>query len=139
MLYLTDTGAGEGAFECVPSIFRDRDAYLAAHQGALVEMPVDVGDRTVVEVPARAGDLVVWSALLPHHGGKNRGKRPRVSLALTMVPEGSDEEREERVRCFHAQRAPAWWRGWRGQRDPEAHGPRPLTLLGSRLVGLSRW
>jgi hypothetical protein len=139
MLYLTDTGAGEGAFECVPSIFRNLDAYLASHAGPLVEVPVDLGDHAVVQVPARAGDLVVWSALLPHHGGKNRGVRPRVSMAVTMFPEGSDDEREERVRCFHGQRAPAWWRGWKGQRDPEEHPPRALTSLGRKLVGIDRW
>jgi len=70
MLFLTDAARGEGSFECVPSIFQDLDRYVAGHD--------------VVEVPARAGDLVVWNARLPHQGGRNGGGRPQISLDVSM-------------------------------------------------------
>jgi ectoine hydroxylase-related dioxygenase (phytanoyl-CoA dioxygenase family) len=84
MLFLTDAARGEGSFECVPSIFQDLDRYLDEHPGRVLDAPVDVAGHDVVEVPARAGDLVVWDARLPHQGGRNRGGRPRISLAVSM-------------------------------------------------------
>ncbi len=139
MLFLTDVDRGQGTFECVPSIFQELDRYLGAHSGSVLEVPVDLAGHDVVQVPVRTGDLVIWSARLPHQGGRNRGARPRVSLALAMHPEGSDIERQERIACWQQKRAPAWWRGWKGQIDPEPGESAALTPLGRRLVGVDRW
>ena len=84
MLFLTDAARGEGSFECVPSIFQDLDRYLHEHPGRVLDAPVDVAGHDVVEVPARAGDLVVWNARLPHQGGRNGGGRPQISLDVSM-------------------------------------------------------
>ncbi len=124
MLFLTDATRGEGSFECVPSIFRELDRYLDAHPAGALDVPVDLAGHRVVEVPVRAGDLVIWSARLPHQGGPNRGARPRVSLAVRMEPEGSDADREERIASWQQRRAPAFWRRWKGQVDPEPRGTR---------------
>jgi len=139
MLFLTDAGYGQGTFECVPSIFRSLDRYFASHPGPAVDAPVDLAGHDVVEVPAQAGDLVIWSSRLPHHGGRNRGPCPRISMALAMRPEGSDAQRAERVECWQQVRAPRWWRGWKGQIDPEPGPPARLTPLGRRLLGIDRW
>ena len=139
MLFLTDTARGEGSFECVPSIFRNLDRYLHEHPGPVVDSPVHVAGHGVVEVPVRAGDLVIWDGRLPHQGGRNRGVRPRVSLAVSMHPQGTDADRQERIECWERKRAPAWWRGWKGQIDPEPGEPAELTQLGRRLVGVDRW
>jgi Phytanoyl-CoA dioxygenase (PhyH) len=139
MLFLTDAAAGQGSFECVPSIFRDVAGYLRVHPGAVTNVPVDIKGHRVVEVPAQAGDLVIWSARLPHQGGQNYGRRPRVSMPLTMQPVGSEAARQERVACWQQNRAPAWWRRRKGQIDPEPGAPAVLTPLGRRLVGLDAW
>ena len=65
MLFLTDAARGQGSFECAPSIFRDLDRYLDAHPGPVLDVPIDLAGHGVVEVPARSGDLVIWSARLP--------------------------------------------------------------------------
>ncbi len=139
MLYLTDAGPGEGCFQCVPSIFRALDRYLEHHGEPTVGAPVDLAGHQVVDVPACAGDLVIWDSRLPHHGGPNLGAGPRVSMAVTMFPEGSEQERRERTACWRERRAPPWWRGWKGQIDPEPGQPAELTALGRRLVGLAPW
>jgi len=139
MLFLTEADRGAGCFECVPSIYRSLEHYMRAHPGPLVDVPLDLAGFDVVEVPTRAGDLVIWDARLPHHGGRNRGARPRVSLALTMFPEGQDADRAERIACWQQKRAPSWWRGWRGQLDPEPGERAYLTPLGRRIVGVDSW
>lgn len=139
MLYLTDTPSEQGAFACVPGLFRDLEGYLARHPGLDLEAPIDVEGHELVRVAVKAGDLVLWDVRLPHHGGPNVGAAPRVSMAITMYPEGSDEDREERVACWRERRPPAWWRNWRGQVDPEPGAPADLTPLGRKLVGIDRW
>ncbi len=139
MLFLTDAGPGEGTFECAPSIFRDIDQYLNSHPGPVLNVPVDLAAHHLIELTVQAGDLVIWSARLPHQGGPNGGARPRVSLAVTMHPRASDSDRQARVDCWRQKRAPSWWRGWKGQTDPEAGDPATLTALGRRLVGLDPW
>jgi ectoine hydroxylase-related dioxygenase (phytanoyl-CoA dioxygenase family) len=138
MLYLTDAGIGEGCFECVPTLFRELECYLDGHPGPLIDVALDMRGHESVQVPAKAGDLVIWSARLPHRGAQNYGPRPRLSLPVTMFPEDT-EDRQQRITCWREKRAPAYWRGWRGQIDPEAGEPARLTALGRRLVGLERW
>lgn len=139
MLYLTDTSGGQGPFQGVPSIYRELDRYLQDHPELGDGAPLDLRGHEVVDVPAAASDLVIWDSRLPHHGGPNVGRAPRLSLALTMFPEGSEEERQERIACWRHKRAPAWWRGVKGQLDPEPGEPARLTSLGRRLLGLDRW
>jgi hypothetical protein len=139
MLFLTDTPADQGPFEGVPGLFADLEAWLAAHPELDLEAPIDLAGHEVVPAPARAGDLVVWDARLPHRGAPNRGRAPRLSVAIAMGPEGGDEERAERIACWREKRAPAWFRGWPGQVDPEPGAPAELTPLGRKLLGLDRW
>ncbi len=129
MLYLTDAREGEGCFECVPGIFRSLPDYLRAHPGPLVDargepLPIDVSGHDIVRVPLRAGDLIVWNAHLPHHGGPNHGSRPRISMAVTMHPEGREQARMERILWWQQKRAPTWWRGGedKSTRNPGPQG-----------------
>lgn len=139
MVFLTDAPRDGGAFACVPSLFRDLDAWLARHPDVAPDHVRDLGRHRVVQVPARAGDLLVWDARLLHRGGANHGTAARLSVPVRMHPEGTEEERAERIRCWAERRAPAWWRGWEGQVDPEPGEPAVLTALGRRLLGVERW
>ena len=57
----------------------------------------DVTGREIVQVTGNAGDLVLWNALLPHRGGKNTGKTPRITQYISMRPAGPPEKAAERV------------------------------------------
>lgn len=110
----------------------DRAGFKPPHQ----ELQPDIGAHPIVEVPGRAGDLVIWSTRLPHRGGVNRGNAPRVAQYVTYFPEGTDEQRAERVANWRDRRAPPWWRNWPGQKDPEPYPAATLTSLGEALLGL---
>ena len=138
LVYLSDAPEGLGPFECVPSLFRELPAWLERNEVNEALQP-DLDGREVVQVPGRAGDLVVWRAWLPHDGAPNLGTRPRLSLSVAMGPEGSEAERQERVQLWAERRAPQCWRGWPTQLDPEPGHPAELTGLGRRLLGLDRW
>ena len=139
MLFLTDAPMDGGPFVCVPSLFARLDDWLARHPEPELDPLRELDGHRAVRVTARAGDLLIWDARLPHCGGPNRSASARLSVPIRMHPEGTEEERAERVRCWAERRAPAWWRGWPGQLDPEPGEPARLTGLGRRLLGVERW
>lgn len=136
LVYLTDVGLGDGGFECVPSLYRELPEWLARHPEA--KKP-DVRGRELLEVTGSAGDVIIWSSKLPHRGGVNRGSRPRLTFYVSYTREGSEQERAERVSLWQQKRAPATWRGWVNQPDPEPGPPAALTPLGRRLLGADRY
>jgi ectoine hydroxylase-related dioxygenase (phytanoyl-CoA dioxygenase family) len=137
MLFLTDTSAELGPFECVPSLYRDAREWLARHPETTEP---DVAGREVVRVTGRAGDLLIWNQLLPHRGGRNDGATPRVTQYIAMQRAGSCAQAEERVALWRDRRVPPWWRDWPPTvLDPEP-GPRAeLDALGRKLLGLDSW
>jgi hypothetical protein len=138
VLFLTDTTNGAGPFECVPSLFRDAAAWLAASPDAGDEP--DVTGRELVEVSGQAGDLVIWNALLPHRGGRNAGSRPRITQYISMKAAGSSEQAASRVALWRGKRVPEHWRAWPPTVvDPEPGEPARLDGLGRKIVGLDPW
>jgi hypothetical protein len=138
MLYLTDTPAEQGAFECVPSLFPGALAWLAAHPKA--DAP-DATGQPLVKIPGKAGDLLIWNSLLPHRGGKNEGPTPRLTQYIAMFEAGSrGQTAEQRVALWRDKRVPEGWRSWPATvRDPEPGPPAQLDALGRKLLGLDRW
>ena len=85
ILYLTDTTAEQGAFQCVPGFHRRMRAWLQ-------ELPPEADPRTAalklqsVPIAANAGDLIIWRQELPHGSSRNHGSYPRVAQYITMNP-----------------------------------------------------
>jgi hypothetical protein len=138
VLYLTDTSADRGAFRCVPQLYRALDSWWARH-GELWFAESEIDPQQIVRVPGRAGTLIIWDSRLPHGSGLNHADVPRFAQYVTMYPAGNEQEREERVQLWQKRRAPAYWRGWRYQLDPEPGEPAVLTELGRKLLGLDLW
>jgi len=87
----------------------------------------------VVQLAAKAGDLIVWNSQLPHGTGKNTADEPRRAMFVSMTPVERVVAEDERGRSeseLRADRTQAW-------RDEDALGG--LSGLGKRLLGLEEW
>jgi hypothetical protein len=147
IVYLTDAPIERAPFSAVPSIFRNLDAWLK-QQSEQDFSKVDFSSEPAVQIPGKAGDLIIWNSKVPHGPGANRSSLPRVMLAVTMFPAEESRlrdstplswSRDEQIEWWRTKRAPPWWRGVPNQRDPEPGAPATLTDLGRRLVGIEKW
>jgi ectoine hydroxylase-related dioxygenase (phytanoyl-CoA dioxygenase family) len=78
LIYLTDTPAEQGAFQCVPGFHRriDREPPPTRDLSGMDGQPI----------PGAAGDMVIWHHALPHGATPNRGVRPRIVQYLKLYP-----------------------------------------------------
>jgi len=141
LVYLTDTGADQGAFACVPSIYRGLDAWLASHEREQVGRHPEVTEDELVPVAGPAGSLVLFHRLMPHTNGLNLSPRHRLVQYVTMHPAGDEEERLQRIELWRGKMPPEWAIRQKvpGQQLPEPGAAAELTPLGKKLVGLEAW
>jgi len=85
ILYLTDTAADQGAFQCVPGFHNKIEDWLRSLPPGVDPRSVDLS-ADAVRIAGRAGDLVIWHQSLPHGSSPNRSRRPRVVQYLNMRP-----------------------------------------------------
>jgi hypothetical protein len=141
LVYLTDTSEDQGAFCCVPEIYRNLDDYLSRHPELTGGRRPDVSGLDIDVVAGPAGSLVIWDRRLPHSSTHNLTDRPRWVQYIAMDPVGDEAARDRRVADIESMMPPAWAlrQTVPGQKIPEP-GPRPrLTDLGRKLVGLADW
>lgn len=138
---LTDTAADQGGFRCVPSLYRDLDAWPRqpiVYPGGEEDWLAETAGREIVHVPAKAGDLIVWDSRLAHSNSTNRSSRPRVAFYVLMGP-ADDQLRHAAVESWRTGRCVPWWRNRPGYDRIEPWPPAILTELGRRLLGLDSW
>lgn len=141
LVYLTDTPAEQGAFCCVPDLFRELQSWLAQHQHDPNPLQPDVTAYEVLPIGAPAGSLVLWDRRMPHTSAANLGDRPRWVQYVAMNPAGDEAARQALRRLCLDKRPPGWAvrQNVPGQRDPEPGDPATLTPLGRRLAGIDPW
>ena len=137
ILYLTDTAENQGAFCCVPSLFREKS--LLNQKRGLVFSTDELAGHDILNIPGKAGTMIIWNSLLPHSGAINTSDRPRMAQYISMMPEDTEEDRETRIQLWKNRQAPERWRGLPYQQDPEPGEPAELTELGRKLLGLKAW
>jgi hypothetical protein len=137
VVVLTDTALDQGGFWCLPEAYRTLDEWI--DRQPMDESMWKLDGLSPTSVPGRAGDIVIWSARMPHGSGPNRSTRPRLSQYVSMFPAQYDDEaaRAEQVRVWEEQLVPSFGRV-PGTRESEGPPPR-LTALGRKLVGLDAW
>ncbi|MCC7491225.1 MAG: phytanoyl-CoA dioxygenase family protein [Fimbriimonadaceae bacterium] len=143
VLYLTDTTADMGGFQCIRGFHRRLDEWAATQPADRDPRVPDLTGLTVEPIPGRAGDLLIWHVALPHGNGHNTSGRPRLAQYVSMypAPEVLDAHAAERVRQWRELAPPNGTpfpgdaRGWERQH----YGPPALTELGERLLGLRSW
>lgn len=118
LIYLTDTPAEQGAFQCVPGFQRRIDREPPATR--------DLSGMEGRPIPGAAGDMVIWHHALPHGATPNRGERPRIVQYLKLYPPPRGPFTDPVRRLRDPARQPGWAAPARG-------GPR------TRPVQLPPW
>lgn len=133
-----------GGFHCVPGIYADLQAWIAAQPADRDPLRPDITGYETKLVSMEPGDLVIFNALQPHGVRVNRSAdRARIAQYVSMFPPGPSDlqERRERIDFWREMRKPASGafpgdpRGWEKAR----YGPAELSSLGRKLLGLDLW
>ncbi|MET0945697.1 MAG: phytanoyl-CoA dioxygenase family protein [Flavobacterium sp.] len=87
LLYLTDCGVNDGAFQCVPGFHNKIKHWLDALKPN--ENPREKAIKTLEAKPiiGNAGDFIIWNNALPHCATANKGENPRMVQYLTYLPD----------------------------------------------------
>jgi ectoine hydroxylase-related dioxygenase (phytanoyl-CoA dioxygenase family) len=144
VLSLVDTDSEIGGFQCVPELFRTLDDWRATQPDGRNPFHPDLAGFEVINVPMRAGDLLIFNSLLAHGIRPNLSTdRARIAQYISMFPadEQNAAERDARVRSWREREPPKRAafpgdpRGWERTRYATAS----LTTLGERLLGARSW
>ena len=141
VVYLTDTSADQGAFACVPSIYKSLESYCIQHEADEHRRSPQVADNDLLPVEGSRGSLVVFNRLMPHTSVINRSLDHRFVQYVTMQPAGTEQARQKLADQFLNGMPPQWAinQQIKDQQIPEP-GPVPrLSSLGRKLAGLDRW
>lgn len=141
VLYLTDTDADQGGFQCIPGFHRTFYDWIKTQPADRNPKFPDMTGLEVKVVDGKAGDLVIWHRLLPHGNGHNRSTRPRLAQYILMSPadEGDEAQRRERIRGWRERRPTPSWPGDPRDREHRRQTPANLTSLGRKLLGIDSW
>jgi hypothetical protein len=141
LVYLTDTREDQGAFSCVPLIFKNLESWCEAHLKDTDRRHPLVSDNELIAVGGKAGSLLVFNRLMPHTGRLNKSSSHRFVQYVTMQPVSDEQQRLQRVADWRDKMPPEWAIN---QKIPEQEIPEPgesalLTELGKKLVGVATW
>ncbi|GEM74120.1 phytanoyl-CoA dioxygenase family protein [Vibrio sagamiensis] len=156
LIYLVDTEKEQGAFGCIPKIYKkivnkqiDDNSFFDRSEvnGLFLEDVCHFEDSEIERISAPKGSLIIFDSRLPHGNVCTHHNQPRFVQFITMYKADSKEHvpallyqtKQQRIECYQQSRPPEWLRGWNGQLDPEPHSPYPLSDLGKKLVGIDSW
>lgn len=141
VLYLADTSADQGGFQCTPGFHREFHEWVKTQPADRNPRLPDPEGLEIKTIPGKAGDLLIWHSLLPHGNSRNRSNRPRLAQYITMYPPQDEEEREYRIKAWQ-ERLPPRGKAFPGdprQLEQKYGKPAELTDLGRKLLGVDRW
>lgn len=143
IVLLTDISKNTGGFQCIPEVYKNISSWLARNgqdkdfnhfYPGLNEHP------EIIQIEGKAGDIILWSTLLPHGPALNSSALPRIASFMTLTPnEDYNELANETRELILQKRAPEKWRGLPQQLDPEPGSSVVLSELGKKLTGFDSW
>ena len=143
VLCLADTDTDMGGFQCIPGFHRGLEEWIATQPADRNPHMPDMTDLTVVPIPAKQGDFIVWDSRLAHGNGHNVSKKPRFSQYISMFPAQEEKEdlRQSRVECWRNRLPPGnkTFPGDPREVEQRRYPTAELTPLGRKLLGLDRW
>ena len=142
VLYLTDTAADQGGFQCVSGIHHELTDFGADHPPDYEYEAPHLKEFEPQPVPGKAGDLLIWHRALAHGSGHNTSNRPRIAQYLSMSPANPDNQEglQSRIRLWRDRQPPASSSFPGDPRQWEKEHPQAdLTSLGRKLLGLDAW
>jgi len=143
VLYLSDTEANMGGFQCIPGFHKHLDDWIAMQPADRNPRAPNMKDLTVEPIPGKRGDFVIWDVLLVHGNGHNVSSKPRFSQYVSMYPAErmSVESREHRIDCWRNRLPPGdnTFPGDPREVEQQRGTTAELTPLGRKLLGLDTW
>jgi ectoine hydroxylase-related dioxygenase (phytanoyl-CoA dioxygenase family) len=165
LVALTDADEKMGGFRCVPELYRKMDEWMRTLPTGKVRFnyfdvkdnfaydpeDLDVGRKPleslkqwpIVQVPLKAGDLLIWDSFLLHSNGVNRGTRPRMAQYVSMVraEDCMSSLAKEQVACWADSKPPSGWAFGGDPRKIEQNRNVRASLppISARLLGLTNW
>lgn len=144
VLSLVDTDSETGGFQCVPSLFSGFDEWVKSQPADRNPRAPNPEGLDIVNVPMKAGDMLIFNSLLAHGIRPNRSQdRVRMAQYISMAPanEDDEEERQARIACWRDQEPPKRGAFPGDPREWEKHHAERarLTPLGEKLLGLKSW
>lgn len=140
VLFLSDTAADQGGFQCVPTIYRHLEEWISTQAADRNPRIPDITGHEIVKVIGNAGDFVIWDTLLPHGNGHNLSTKPRYAQYITMNPADPEKSRETYIESWRTSRGRLHdsydSRDWEHKTYKE---PVELTPLGRKLLGIDSW
>lgn len=142
VLALSDTDDRMGGFQCVPELYQELGDWIGRQPADRKPRTPDLAGFTITKLPMQAGDLLVWSTLLPHGNGHNTSDRPRLAQYITMSPPRDDDDdlRQKRVASWQQHLPGPGFPGDPRKVEPQLEEqPAELTDLGRKLLGAESW
>ncbi len=143
VLCLADTDADMGGFQCIPGFHRGLEEWIATQPPDRNPRMPDLTGLTVVPIPAKQGDFIVWNNILAHGNGQNVSKKPRFSQYISFHPaqENNAEARDRRIACWKNRLPPGnnIFPGDPREVEQKRYATAELTPLGRKLLGHDSW
>ncbi len=144
VLALTDTEPEMGGFQCIPELYQNLVEFLKTQTREKIESRnPDYTGHSITRPRLAAGDLLIWTSLLPHGNGHNTSNKPRLCQYISMNPaaDQTEENRQAGIECWRNNTHPSAkaFPGDPRRTEEQRSAPAELTDLGRKLLGIDRW
>lgn len=94
LIYLSDCGAQDGAFHCVPGFHNEIASWMSQVPNSIDPRSYALNTLKTIPIVGEAGDMIIWHQALPHCATPNYGVTPRMVQYLTYFQEDYKEHDE---------------------------------------------